>query len=257
MITRRSIAAGLALLLMMAAGAACSAAAPQLTDRTFLSVALADGGVDRPLVPGTRIRLDFRGSELGANAGCNSIGGTYSIENGKLIVDAAGMTEMGCDQPRHEQDQWLVAFLGARPDVRHSGDELTLQAGAVVIRLLDRRIVEPDAALVGPTWTVVSIITGDAVASIPDGLTATLRFHPDGTVDVDNGCNQGSGAWKTVGTGIEITNVGLTKRACDAQTGALESSVMSVIDAGTIAAGIESNTLTLLAGAQGLQLRAS
>lgn len=254
MITRRSLGAGLALLLMMAAGAACTTAAPQLTDRAFLSVAVTDGGAARPLVAGTRIRLDFRGTEIGANAGCNSIGGTYRIEGGRLIVDATGMTEMGCDQPRHEQDDWLSEFLSSDPTFRLAGDELTLESGSVVIRLMDRRIVQPDLALAGVTWTVVSIISGDAVASVPQGVTATLLFHADGTVDVNTGCNQGSGSWKPVGSGIEITSVMLTKRGCDAQTGAMESAVMGLIDTGALAASIEGGTLTLMAGTNGLQL---
>ena len=246
----------MALFLTMAAGAACTTAAPQLTDRAFLSVAVTDGGAPRQLVPGTRIRLDFRASELGANAGCNSIGGTYRIEGGKLIVEATGMTEMGCDQPRHDQDDWLSEFLSSNPTVRLAGDELTLESGSVVVRLLDRRIVEPDVALAGVTWTVVSVISGDAVSSVPQGVTATLLFHADGTVDVNTGCNQGSGSWATVGAGIEIKNVMLTKRGCDAQTGAMESAVLGLIDAGALAATIQGSTLTLLAGAGGLQLRA-
>ncbi len=257
MITLRSIAAGLALLLLMSAGAACNAAAPQPMDRAFLSVAVTDGGAARPLVAGTRIRLDFRGNELGANAGCNSIGGTYSIQNGTLLLDAAGMTEMGCDQPRHDQDEWLIELLSSRPAFRMSGDELTLESGPVVVRLMDRRIVEPDVALVGRTWTVDAIVSGDAVSSIPGGAVATLRFHADGTVDVNTGCNQGSGTWETVGPGIEISALMLTKRACDQVNGGLEGAVLSLIEAGPMAAEIEANTLRLQAGQHGLHLRAS
>ncbi len=257
MITLRSIAAGTALVLLMAAGAACNAAAPQPTDRAFLSVAVTDAGAPRSLVPGTRIRLDFRGSELGANAGCNSIGGTYAIQDGTLILDAAGMTEMGCDQPRHEQDDWLVAFLSSRPTMKLSGDELTLESGTIAIRLMDRTVVEPDVALVGPTWTVDAVVSGDAVSSIPGGAVATLRFHQDGTVEVNTGCNQGSGTWKTVGPGIEISDLMLTKRACDAVNGGLEGAVLGLIEAGPMAAVIDANVLRLQAGQIGLNLRAS
>jgi heat shock protein HslJ len=257
MITLRSVAAGLALLLLMSAGAACNAAAPQPTDRTFLSVAVTDGGAARPLVAGTRIRLDFRGNELGANAGCNSIGGTYSIQNGALVLDAAGMTEMGCDQLRHDQDDWLIEFLSSRPAFSISGDELTLAGTTVVLRLMDRRIVEPDVALVGPTWTVDAIASGDAVSSIPGGAVATLRFHPDGSVDVNTGCNQGSGTWKSVGATVEISQLMLTKRACDQANGGLEGAVLSLIDGGPMAAEIEASSLRLQAGQNGLHLRAS
>ena len=257
MITHRSITAGLALLVLMAIGAGCSAAgAPQLTDRAFLSVAVTDGGADRPLVAGTRIRLDFRGTDLGASAGCNSIGGTWSIQAGKLVFDGAGMTEMGCDPARHAQDDWLVELLGSRPTIRLNGNELTLESGTVIVRLLDREVVEPDLALVGPTWTVDSIITGDAVSSIPDGAIATLVFKADGTVDINSGCNRGGATWTAVGNALQIADIGLTKMACEGPGGQLESAVLAVLGAGAIGASIDASVLTLQAGASGLQLRA-
>jgi heat shock protein HslJ len=257
MITHRSITAGLALILLMAIGAGCSAAAsPQLAGRAFLSVAVTDGGADRPLVAGTRIRLDFRGTDLGASAGCNSIGGTWSTQGGKLVFDGASMTEMGCDDARHAQDDWLVELLGSRPTIRLNGNELTLESGTIVVRLLDREVVEPDLVLVGPTWTVESIITGDAVSSIPGGAVATLVFKGDGTVDINAGCNRGGATWTAVGGGLKVENIGLTKMACEGPGGQLESAVIEVLGAGTIGASIDASVLTLRSGANGLQLRA-
>lgn len=262
--TKRTLSAharllvGLALVTIAGPLGACAAAAnPGLADRVFLSVAVTDGGAPRALVAGTRIRLNFQATDLGASAGCNSIGGTYRIDNGVLVFEAGAMTEMGCDPERLAQDDWLVKLLGSRPVATVAGNELTLQSGSVLVRLMDRKVVEPDVALVGPSWTVVSIISGDAVSSVPQGAEATLRFRADGSVEVNAGCNMGSGTWKLVGTGLEITGVGLTKRACQGPGGALESAVMSVLNAGSMAAAIDSNVLTLQAGEQGLQLRAS
>lgn len=259
MITHRSSIAGLALLLLMAIGAGCSAtgAPPQLTDRAFLSVAVTDGGAARALVAGTRIRLDFRGNDLGASAGCNSIGGTWSIQGGKLVFDGGGMTEMGCDPARHAQDDWLVELLGSRPTIQLNGNELTLESGAVVVRLVDREVVEPDLALVGPSWTVESIITGDAVSSAPGGAVATLVFKADGTVDINAGCNRGGARWTAVGGGLEISGMVLTKMACEGAGAQLEADVLAVLGAGTVGATIDASVLTLQAGANGLQLRAA
>ena len=61
------------------------------------------------------------------------------------------------------------------------------------MRLLDREVAEPDLNIVGPTWTVESIIHGDAVSSVPAGAIATLVFKADGTIDVNAGCNRGGG----------------------------------------------------------------
>ena len=255
--TPRRLASALALTVVLAATAGCAATAPTLTNRTFLSVAVTDGGVPWPLVAGTRVRLDFRATDLGASAGCNSMGGTYRLDNGRLVFEGGSMTEMGCDADRAAQDQWLIALLASKPAARLTGDELILESGSIVVRLRDRKVVEPDVALTGPTWTVVSIIANGAVSNVPGGAVATLVFNVDGTLTVNDGCNQGGASWKTVGAGIEVSNLVLTKKACAGAGGQLESAVVGVLRAGSVAAAIDSNLLTLQAGAQGMQLRAS
>jgi heat shock protein HslJ len=252
--TRVAFALGLFALIATTAGCAAGGQTA-LADHVFLSTAVSDGGGPRALVAGTRIRLDFRATTLGASAGCNSIGGDYRIESGRLIFEGGGMTEMGCDPERHAQDDWLVAFLGSKPIVRLQGSELSLDNGATVVRLLDREVAEPDRNIVGPTWTVDSVISGDAVSSIPEGLRATLRFKADGTIDVNAGCNQGSGTWSAAAGGISFGPIGLTKRACMGAEGKLEADVLAVLMAGSVAATIEADRLTLMAGAQGLALR--
>jgi heat shock protein HslJ len=237
--------------------AACSAAAPSLADREFLSVNVTDGGQARPLVAGTRIRLNFSGANLGASAGCNSIGGTYRVQDGRLIFEGGVMTEMACDPDRDRQDQWLITFLGSRPTIRLSGNDLTLVSGSVAVQLLDRKVAEPDANLVGPTWTLASIIDGDAVSSVPAGQSATLTFRSDGTVDVFAGCNRGSGAWKLAGAGIEVGGIALTKMACDGPAALVEAAVLRVLNAGgALSAEIRASSLTLRSGGAGLQLQA-
>ena len=242
-------------LTLAAASAACSAAAPQLQERDYLSVAVTENGAPRALVAGTRIRLSFRSGELGVNAGCNSIGGSYRIEGGRLIVDAMGMTEMGCDPDRHAQDEWLAEFLSSRPTVTLVANDLTLQGATTSIRLLDTEVAEPDLNLVGPTWTVEALLTGDAVASAPGDATATFVFLADGTVDVSPGCNRGSGTWKLEGSGIAITDVALTRMACDGPAGELEAFVLQVLSAETLEASIDASVLTLRGPGSGLQLR--
>lgn len=252
----RRLSAWFAIVMLLVVAAGCAGSGPQLADRAFLSTAVTDGGVARPLLAGTRIRLTFSGSSLGASAGCNSISGTYRIDGGRLIFEGGAMTEMGCDQARDAQDQWLIALLGSRPAIRLTGDELNLESGPIVVRLLDRKIVEPDVALTGHLWTVISIISGDAVSSTQQGATASLLFNADGTLTVNAGCNQGGATWKAVGAGIEVSDLVLTKKACEGAGGQLESAVVGVLRAGTIAAAIDSNTLTLQAGTNGLQLSA-
>jgi len=245
-----------ALITILATAGCAAAAATSIGEREFLSVNVTDGGAPRPLVPDTRIRLNFSGTNLGASAGCNSIGGTYRIEGGRLVFEGGGMTEMGCDPQRHAQDDWLVEFLASKPAIRLNGTDLTLEGGSVVVSLRDRTVVEPDANIVGPTWTLVSIIQGDAVSSVPQGQSATLNFLADSRFELFAGCNRGGGTWKAVGGGIQFSEIMLTKMACDGPSATIEGAVLGVIEAGSVSADITSNILTLQAGANGLQFEA-
>jgi heat shock protein HslJ len=248
------VAAGLVALLVVAG---CAVAGPAaIGNREFVSVAITEGGAPKQLVAGTRIRLNFAGTNLGASAGCNSIGGTYRLEGGLLVFEGGGMTDMGCEEPLHGQDDWLISVLDSEPAVRLNGNELVLEADQVVIRLQDRTVVEPDANIVGPTWTLVSVIDGDAVSSIPEGQSATLKFGADGSLEVFAGCNRGGGTWTAVGGGIEVSPLMLTKMACDGPSAMIESAVLAVLEADTISASIRSDVLTLQAGPNGLQLQA-
>ena len=236
--------------------AGCSGAAPAaLEGRTFLSTGVTDKGGARPLVPGTSIRLKFdKDGQLGVNAGCNHMGGTYRMDGSILRFEGGAMTEMGCDQPRHTQDDWVFGFLGSRPSVALAGNELVLTAGDIVIRLLDREIADPDLPLVGPTWTVNSIVSGDAVSSIPDGVIATLTFDQAGRVAAHTGCNQGGGSYAVEGNRIRFAEIVMTKMGCDGARAQMEAAVLGVLQAEALTYAIEAGSLTLQAGAQGLVL---
>jgi heat shock protein HslJ len=227
-----------------------------LAGRTFLSVAVTDGGADHQLVNGTRIRLDVRDADFSASAGCNTIGGRYRIEAGRLVVDQLATTDMGCPGALGAQDEWLARFLGAGPTIHLDGNALDLSTGSIVIRLMDRRIVDPDRALVGPTWTLESIISGDVVSSVPsDATAATLIFGADGTLTVFTGCNQGGAKWSQAGSRLVVTELVLTKQACAGSGAQLEAAVTGVLRAATIDLRIVADSLTLQAGATGIQLR--
>jgi heat shock protein HslJ len=254
---RSPLAAGRALVLLASLASCQAAASLTLAGREFLSNGITDGGAPFNLVQGTRVRLTFTDANVSAAAGCNIFGGTYRVEGGRLIIDGGAMTEMGCDEARERQDQWLFSFLGSKPSATLASTDLTLDNGTIIMRLVDRTIAEPDLTIVGPTWTVTSIIEGDGVSSVPVGATATLVFGNDGSVEVNAGCNRGRGSWTAVGTGITFKDVFLTKMACEDPAGSLETAVLAVINAGSVQASIRANVLTLQAGGRGLQLTGS
>jgi len=245
----------LVLLLAACTAAPGGGAGNSLDGHDFLSTSVTEDGADRPLVDGTRIRISFDDGQLGASAGCNTIGGTYRIDNGVLVFEGGGMTEMGCDDPRHAQDDWLAEFLGSRPTVTQSGSDLTLTAGGTVITLQDSEVAEPDLPLTGTTWTVDSIISGDAVSSVPNGAVATITLSDDGRVEVHTGCNQGGGRFEVSGETLRFVDVAVTEMACDGPGGQLEAAVLPVLGADGLTWAIDAGTLTLMAGDNGLALR--
>lgn len=204
-------------------------------------------------MPNTQIRISFQGGQISASAGCNIMGGTYLVDDDVLIVDSAGMTEMGCDEPRHQQDDWLFTLLGDRPSFVLTGDNFVLTATETVITLRDREVVEPDLGLVGPTWVLTSIISGDAVSSVPDGVIASLTFTDDGSVDVQPGCNSGGGTYTVEGDRIGFGPIALTKMACAGAAGDVEADVLAVLSAGEVTFNIDAATLMLQVGDIGLQ----
>ncbi len=233
-----------------------------LDGRTFLSTGVTVGGVAKELVAGTRIRLAFKQDALSAAAGCNTFGATFQLAGAVLKTSGGAMTEMGCDGPRQDQDEWLFGLLGSSPTLALSGDQLTLAAGTTVITLLDRRVAEPDLPLTGRTWTLESIISGDAASSVPTGVTATIEFGADGGVIVASGCNTGAGRYTvepgaTASTGtLAISDLAMTKKACLGAAGSVETSVLGLLRAATITFEIEASQLRLRAADGGLDFRA-
>ena len=121
---RRGAGAALVLCVVMVLGACGDdEAVPDGTDGVggvvdgdYIATAVTEGGEPRALIEGTTIRLRLDDGSLSARAGCNTIGGEFRIEDEVLRVDAVSMTEMGCGQALHDQDEWLAGFLSASPD---------------------------------------------------------------------------------------------------------------------------------------------
>jgi heat shock protein HslJ len=226
---------------------------PDLDGRAFLSEAVTEDGAPRPLVEHTRIRLDFRDGQIGASAGCNSMGGPYRIDGGVLVVaEGLSTTEMGCAPELHDQDEWLAAFLTSRPEVALDGDRLVLSTPSTEVVLVDREVADPDRPLTGTTWTLDTIIEGDAASSVPEGVTATLTISDDGTVALNTGCNSGGGTAEIGDATITFGQIATTLRACLPEVMAVEEAVVAVVQEGEVAYEIEAGRLTLTAGDRGL-----
>jgi heat shock protein HslJ len=224
--------------------------APTVDGKTYLSTGVS-GAV---LVPGTRMRLSFKDGHLNASGGCNSMGGAYTIAAGRLSTTQMMTTEMGCDQPRMQQDSWLAGLLGDSA-IAVAGDTLILDDGKIQLTMLDREVADPDRPIEGTRWVLDGVVSGGTASSVPAGVTASMRIA-GGRVEVDTGCNTGSGTVDVAADTLTFGPLALTKKACGPGPAAVEGAVTQVLT-GTVRYVIEADTLTLDAGGAGLTFRAA
>lgn len=80
-----------------------------------------------PVVP-DRARLTFEADRLGANVGCNGMGGEYRLEGDRLIAGPLIATRMFCEGPVWGQEEAVGALLAGAPRIARSGETLRLES---------------------------------------------------------------------------------------------------------------------------------
>lgn len=227
-----------------------------LDGRTFVSQEVEG----RDLVKGSTLSLSFDGSNLAANAGCNTMTGAYALKDDRIRwTDTPAATMMACEQDLMVQDQQIVQLLKGGMEASLDGDELVLTSGTITITLLDKAAAQPDQPLVGTTWKLESTTDGDTVGSVPtDVETPTLAIDDAGKASVFTGCNRGGGGVTVSDDGRTATfePLALTRMACPGGGSEVEAAVMAVLD-GEVQVVIDGDSLTLTKGAKALGYRAS
>jgi heat shock protein HslJ len=199
--------------------------------RTFVSTAVTAAGKNKPLVTGTTIRLQIlEPNRIMVQAGCNSAQGAARLSGDKLVVEDLSTTGVGCEQALHQQDEWITGFFRAGPTWRLSGNDLVLTGTDIEVKMVDNTVAQPAKALYGTKWTVETLVSGDVASSVPADTTAFMTFSADGKVAGSTGCNSFGGLAKVEGDKITFGDLVMTKKACDGGAGALEASVLQVLE---------------------------
>lgn len=118
----RRIAIVAALSLLTACAAAKEGHA-SLTNSTWRFVSI-DGSVPAS----GKAQLTFEEDRLGANVGCNGMGGPWRVEGGRLIAGPLAQTQMYCEGPVWSQEKAIGALLAGAPEVRVAPDRLVLKS---------------------------------------------------------------------------------------------------------------------------------
>ncbi|GAA1608269.1 META domain-containing protein [Kribbella sancticallisti] len=247
-------AAGLALLL-----GACgseSGAGESLDGKSFLSVSVTEDGKARQLAPNTRIQLQFMDDgRLTANAGCNSMGGKVATSSGKLSVKDLAITEMGCDPPRHTQDDWFAKFLQGEPSWKLEADKLTVSQGGTALVLQDRETADPDRPLDGTKWSLETVISGETASHSTGSEKAHFTIGGE-RVTGSTGCNEFQGVVARTGDKLTFGELSTTRKACTGDAAKLEQTLLGALK-GELTYTIEAGRLKLRApDGNGLDLTA-
>lgn len=217
-------------------------AAADLDGRAFLSTK-AEG---QTLVEGTQVTLTFTADSLSAVAGCNTMVGGYTIEDGVLKVATMAQTLMACDPETTAQDAWVSALLTGSPTLSLASDELTVKGADTTLTLGDRTKVANENALDGRTWDLVSL---DA-ATAPEGAYVSVA---DGNLYVATGCNRGFGSVTVTDGAIEIGPIALTRMACEPALNEWEQALTTFLT-GSLDYVVTGTDVTLTNGTQTLTL---
>lgn len=224
-------------------------AAQAILNRQFVGDRVLDGTEPKPIVPGSQISISFdQDGNVSASAGCNQMGGEPDqdlLDDGRVVVASIMSTEMACDLELMEQETWLADLLTAGLDWSLDGDTLELSNESIEIVLVDQKVVQPDAELEETLWMLESLIDGESVSTSPGTVNASLRFLPDGKVEVSPGCNSGSGSWEMEADTITITDIGLTKMSCGGDADELEATMVGLLLSGGLEVELEGQSLTL------------
>lgn len=263
------ITLGLAAMLSTTACAGTQAGAPtsvrtDLAGQTYQATEIEENGTTRKPAAGTTIELSFGADgTLDATAGCNSISAEIETDGNRLALTGMAMTEKFCPAVG-DQEQWLADFLTTGPAWHLDGDRLALDHDGTVLRLLDRRIADPDRPLTVTRWKLDIIETGptgaddDAVTSaVPSVADAFLTIAPDGTLTGSTGCNTMSAQVQISGDHLIVGDVTTTRKGCPDEVATIERAVLATLQQ-TVGYRVNGAVLTLTGPAgTGLQMSAT
>lgn len=239
------VVAGLAVA-VSGCGSESASGGASLQGKSYLSTTVTENGQPKKLAPNTRIQLQFMpDGRLTANAGCNSMGADkVTTSDGKLGVKDLAITDMGCDAPRHAQDDWLSKLLTSGPAWKLTGDKLELSTSTTVISLIDKATAVPDLPLDGTKWTLETVITGETAShSIAAGK---VYFTINGErITGSTGCNEFQGVVARTGNKLTFGELVSTQRACLGETAASEKTILDAFK-GEVSYGITSDRLQLV-----------
>lgn len=169
---------------------------------------------------GPAITLNLEDARLGGSDGCNSYGGAYTLNAGKLNVDKNLVsTMMACPEPIMRRAAAYTSALVKAASYSSDGKMLTLlDAAGGLLAVFSRQ----SDTLGGTAWLATGFNNGNqAVVSVGFGAELSAYFGADARLTGSAGCNNYVAGFEAAGGKISINSPAGTKKACPEPPGVM------------------------------------
>lgn len=208
----RRVPVVLAVLLLLAA-TACGRGEPaggptadvDLGGGTWVLTAGTVAGEPVTVPEGYRITLTVDGEQLGGRSACNSYGAPVEVDGNRVVIGGLSATDMACEPAVMDAEQRFLTALGRVATASRAGDVLEL-AGPDLTLTFALQPPVPAEDLVGTTWVLDTLITGEVASSVV-GQAATLLLRADGSLRGGTGCRELTGRYVTRGDEVQVTDL--------------------------------------------------
>ena len=241
------------LALLLSGCSLLSSGASDSLDGEWLLQAGTNQGQAVPIVAGSKITLKIDGTQAGGSAACNIYGGTIQVNGASIVISALSMTEMACQENVMASESAYLAALPRVTTAARNGDRLVLTGPEVELRFT---LVPPvaNANLVGTTWILESLISGEAVSSTV-GERVTLELSGNGRIAASTGCRDVTGTYAVADGQVQVTLDPYDLIGCSDELATQDAHILDVLSNG-FGITVEGDRLTVMAGDKGIGYRA-
>lgn len=151
-------------------------ATTSLENTSWALVSWGVPGAETSVIAGSTVTLEFSAAgEVGGNGGCNSYGGTYTVQDDRLVFGEIASTLMACaDQSVTEQEMAYLAALQSAGRFAITDDALTLWVDD------ENGVLNFVAAAPTAPLDETPVITPSATLTATGTLTSTASLHAGG-----------------------------------------------------------------------------
>ena len=191
------------------------------------------------------------------SASCNSMFGTYYLEEDAFVLTGIGTTYIVCEDEYMVEDEWLKDFFSSEPYLSYEEGQVIFEGDNSTLVF---EVAEPkeDADIVDTQWTVTGYETDGIAVGIMFDVPPSFVFHSDLTFSLETGCNSAMGSYEQSGDEIVVSLDSITDAICSdelSQEG--EDLVLNVFNQSSLTTEVSGQNLSLISAAAGLTLTAS